>query len=96
MFQKSHIFIMMIFHARTKPYTSAMEKADLTVILLLADRTLEILTEYWFQCGRPRGDSVPKFMDRGIILQKIVSFNFFVKAPKEQAFKTRLHTLFAS
>ena len=22
---------------------------------LLADRTLEILTEYWFQCGRPRG-----------------------------------------
>ncbi len=34
-FQKSHTFIMMIFHARTKPYTSAMEKADLTVILCL-------------------------------------------------------------
>lgn len=26
---------------------------------LLADRTLEILTEYWFQCGRPRGILFP-------------------------------------
>ena len=29
MFQKSHIFIMMIFHARTKPYTSVMGKVAL-------------------------------------------------------------------
>ena len=33
-FQKSHIFIMMIFHARTKPYTSVMEKSFLIVISL--------------------------------------------------------------
>ena len=26
---------------------------------LLADRTLEILTDYWFQCGRPRGILFP-------------------------------------
>lgn len=53
---------------------------------LLADRTLEILTEYWFQCGRPRGILFPSSWT-GIILQKIVSFSFFVKAPKEQAFR---------
>ena len=35
MFQKSHIFIMMIFHARTKPYTSVMGKVALIVILCL-------------------------------------------------------------
>ena len=34
-FQKSHIFIMMIFHARTKPYTSVMGKVALIVILCL-------------------------------------------------------------
>ena len=59
MFQKSHIFIMMIFHARTKLYTSVMGKVALIVILCFADRTLEILTEYWFQCGRPRGILFP-------------------------------------
>ena len=34
-FQKSHIFIMMIFHARKKPYTSVMGKVALIVILCL-------------------------------------------------------------
>ena len=54
---------------------------------LLADRTLEILTEYWFSMWQAKRDSVPKFMDRGIILQKIVSFNFFRESAEEQAFK---------
>ena len=28
---------------------------------LLADRTLEILTEYWFQCGRPKQEGYSSF-----------------------------------
>ena len=86
MFQKSHIFIMMIFHARKKPYTSVMGKVALIVILLLADRTLEILTEYWFQCGRPRGILFPSSWT-GDYLTKDSVIQFFVKVPKEQAFR---------
>ena len=53
---------------------------------LLADRTLEILTEYWFQCGRPRGILFPSSWT-GDYLTKDSVISFFVKAPKEQAFR---------
>lgn len=53
---------------------------------LLADRTLEILTEYWFQCGRPRGILFPSSWT-GDYLTKDSVIQFFVKVPKEQAFR---------
>ena len=53
---------------------------------LLADRTLEILTEYWFHVADQEG-FCSQVHGQGIILQKIVSFSFFVKVPKEQAFR---------
>ena len=53
---------------------------------LLADRTLEILTEYWFQCGRPRGILFPSSWTWDYLTKDSV-IQFFVKVPKEQAFR---------
>ena len=50
---------------------------------LLADRTLEILTEYWFQCGRPRGILFPSSWT-GDYLTKDSVIQFFVKVPKSR------------
>ena len=85
-FQKSHIFIMMIFHARTKPYTSVMGKVALIVILCLQTGR----SKYWQNTGFNVADQegfCSQVHGQGIILQKIVSFSFFVKVPKEQAFR---------
>ncbi len=54
---------------------------------LLADRTLEILTEYWFQCGRPRGILFPSSWT-GDYLTKDCVIQFFVKVPKSRHSET--------
>lgn len=94
-FQKSHTFIMMIFHARTKPYTSAMEKADLTVILCLQTGRLKYWQNTGFNVAGQEG-FCSQVHGQGIILQKIVSFSFSWKRRKSRHSETRLHTLFTS
>ena len=82
---------MMIFHARTKPYTSVMEKSRSDRYTLLADRTLEILTEYWFQCGRPRGILFPSSWT-GDYLTKDSVIQFFRESAKRAGIQKHVST----
>lgn len=69
-----------------KPYTSVMGKVALIVILCLQTGR----SKYWQNTGFNVADQegfCSQVHGQGIILQKIVSFSFFVKVPKEQAFR---------
>ena len=58
---------------------------------LLADRTLEILTEYWFQCGRPRGILFPSSWT-GDYLTKDSVIQFFRESAKRAGIQKHVST----
>ena len=58
---------------------------------LLADRTLEILTEYWFQCGRPRGILFPSSWT-GDYLTKDCVIQFFRESAKRAGIQKHVST----
>lgn len=58
---------------------------------LLADRTLEILTEYWFQCGRPTGILFPSSWS-GDYLVKDSVIQFFRKSAKRAGIQKHVST----
>ena len=58
---------------------------------LLADRTLEILTEYWFKCGRPTGILFPSSWT-GDYLVKDSVIQFFHKSAKRAGIQKHVST----
>lgn len=58
---------------------------------LLADRTLEILTEYWFKCGRPTGILFPSSWS-GDYLVKDSVIQFFHKSAKRAGIQKHVST----
>ena len=58
---------------------------------LLADRTLEILTEYWFQCGRPRGILFPSSWT-GDYLTKDSVIQFFRESAERAGIQKHVST----
>ena len=58
---------------------------------LLADRTLEILTEYWFKCGRPTGILFPSSWS-GDYLVKDSVIQFFRKSAKRAGIQKHVST----
>ena len=58
---------------------------------LLADRTLEILTEYWFKCGRPTGILFPSSWT-GDYLVKDSVIQFFRKSAKRAGIQKHVST----
>ena len=58
---------------------------------LLADRTLEILTEYWFKCGRPTGILFPSSWS-GDYLVKDGVIQFFRKSAKRAGIQKHVST----
>ena len=50
---------------------------------ILADRTLDLLTEYWFQCGKPRGILFPSQWTHNYL--DISSVNQFLKTSAKKA-----------
>lgn len=58
---------------------------------LLADRTLEILTEYWFQCGRPKGILFPSSWT-GDYLTKDSVIQFFCESAKRAGIQKHVST----
>ena len=58
---------------------------------LLADRTLEILTEYWFQCGRSRGILFPSSWT-GDYLTKDSVIQFFRESAKRAGIQQHVST----
>ena len=58
---------------------------------LLADRTLEILTEYWFQCGRPRGILFPSSWT-GDYLTKDSVIQFFRESAEKAGIQKHVST----
>lgn len=58
---------------------------------LLADRTLEILTEYWFQCGRPKGILFPSSWT-GDYLTKDSVIQFFRESAKRAGIQKHVST----
>ena len=52
---------------------------------ILADRTLDILTEYWYQCGRPPRYSVSKSGNRRISGYAYVFWTALLKKSSERA-----------
>ena len=58
---------------------------------LLADRTLEILTEYWFKCGRPTGILIPSSWS-GDYLVKDSVIQFFRKSAKRAGIQKHVST----
>ena len=58
---------------------------------LLADRTLEILTEYWFQCGRPREILFPSSWT-GDYLTKDSVIQFFRESTKRAGIQKHVST----
>lgn len=58
---------------------------------LLADRTLKILTEYWFKCGRPTGILFPSSWT-GDYLVKDSVIQFFRESAKRAGIQKRVST----
>lgn len=58
---------------------------------LLADRTLEILTQYWFKCGRPRGILFPSSWT-GDYLARDSVIEFFRKSAKKAGIQKPVST----
>ena len=58
---------------------------------LLADRTLEILTEYWFQCSRPKGILFPSSWT-GDYLTKDSVIQFFRESAKRAGIQKHVST----
>ena len=58
---------------------------------LLTDRTLEILTEYWFKCGRPTGILFPSSWS-GDYLVKDSVIQFFRKSAKRAGIQKHVST----
>ena len=58
---------------------------------MLADRTLEILTEYWFQCGRPREILFPSSWT-GDYLTKDCVIQFFRESAKRAGIQKHVST----
>ena len=58
---------------------------------LLADRTLEILTEYWFQCGRPKGILFPSSWT-GDYLTKDSVIQFFRESAERAGIQKHVST----
>lgn len=58
---------------------------------LLADRTLEILTEYWFKCGRPKGILFPSSWTGNYLTRDSVN-QFFRESAKRAGIKKHVST----
>lgn len=58
---------------------------------LLSDRNLEILTEYWFKCGRPKGILFPSSWT-GTYLDKSSVNQYFKKSARLAGIKKRVST----
>lgn len=58
---------------------------------LLADRTLDLLTEYWFQCGRPRDILFPSSWT-GTYLVRDSVIQFFRESAKKAGIARRVST----
>ena len=72
-----YICTMTIYPEAISLFIYAIPKTEEIRYAILADRTLDLLTEYWFQCGKPRSILFPSQWTHNYL--DISSVNQFLK-----------------